>query len=300
MTSADGMIVVNGANGKLGRTVMARLSPERARAGVRRHASRYVDPLIIGSDGRVAPAALVGVSAIINCAGVVQADQNSLTQANVEHAVELARCARAAGVRHFVQVSSFTIYGTAETINATAPDQPITAYGRSKLQAERALAALATPHFKPINVRLPFMFDREQPALIGRTISMLTKLPFLPAPPEPVRRSMMTYGDAADTLISIAQSTSTEGMVAVADPTYFSFGGLLESMRRHQLPTPAVVAIPRSLGSAVARVAPTLARRLLQSSMLVPEANWAALQTMRLGIAAEIEAIVAAVTCSRG
>lgn len=63
--------------------------------------------------------------------------------------VQLAKKAKAAGVRSFIFASSCSIYGTAEESPRTegAPLQPLTAYARSKVYSERDLQPLAGDGF---------------------------------------------------------------------------------------------------------------------------------------------------------
>jgi nucleoside-diphosphate-sugar epimerase len=70
--------------------------------------------------------------------------------------VRLARLARAAGVPRFVLSSSCSLYGAAGgagLLTEEAPFNPVTAYGESKMRAERDVGALADAAFSPTFLR---------------------------------------------------------------------------------------------------------------------------------------------------
>lgn len=117
-------------------------------------------PNIAGDIRDVTTAQLRGVDAIVHLAGLSNDPLGELDPAltdDVNHraAVQLASRAKAAGVTRFVFSSSCSTYGAAgdALIDETASFRPVTAYGRSKVDAERGISALASDSFSPTFLR---------------------------------------------------------------------------------------------------------------------------------------------------
>jgi nucleoside-diphosphate-sugar epimerase len=108
----------------------------------------------------VTVADLLGFDAVIHLAALSNdplADLNPLlTYAiNRDASVRLAEMAKAAGVRRFLFASSCSLYGRGgdQELHEGATFNPVTPYGESKVDVERALSALADDTFSPVYLR---------------------------------------------------------------------------------------------------------------------------------------------------
>lgn len=107
------------------------------------------------------PEDLEGLDAVIHLAALSNDPLGALdpewtSAINYGASASLAKAAREAGVRRFLLSSSCSVYGfTGDEVelSETAPLRPLTAYAVSKVRAEEALHALASPTFSPITLR---------------------------------------------------------------------------------------------------------------------------------------------------
>lgn len=108
----------------------------------------------------VTQADLEGFDAVIHLAALSNDPLSNLNpdityEINYRGSVRVAIAAKKAGVKRFVFASSCSNYGAAGDglVNETAELKPVTAYGISKVLAEREIAGLADARFSPVYMR---------------------------------------------------------------------------------------------------------------------------------------------------
>lgn len=158
---------------------------------------------------------------LIHAAGLAHGKQSNsqiseiedMYSTNVKLTVDLAEAVfRYSNVR-FILLSSLAVYGlsSSETmINEKSELKPNTVYGKSKLEAERNLAVLASIYDKEYTIiRPPLVYGHGAPAnfgLLARLAHMPIPLPFATATAE---RSMVGVKNLAAFLLFISSNESS-------------------------------------------------------------------------------------------
>jgi nucleoside-diphosphate-sugar epimerase len=172
----QGKILVTGAKGYIG-SVLTDVLAARGYAVVGLDAGYYDEclidaapapfPCIVRDIRDVEPADLEGIDAVVHLAGLSNDPLGELSPRLTEHinfdgTMRLATLARQAGVRRMVYASSQSMYGVANTSHELDEDDSeknaITAYARTKWEAELALKQLATPEFTVVCFRPSTVF----------------------------------------------------------------------------------------------------------------------------------------------
>lgn len=127
-----------------------------------------------------------GYDVSYNVAGIVHQketkdNQQDYYKVNRDLAISLAKAAKEAGVKAFIQMSSFSVYGVLTgQINASTLPAPINAYGDSKLQADEALLAMADDQFRVVCLRSPMVYGKGCRGNYGRLRALALKTPYFP------------------------------------------------------------------------------------------------------------------------
>ncbi len=115
-------------------------------------------------------------------------------EVNRDLTMEVARKAKAEGVKQFIYMSSMSVYGMDEgVITPQTSPRPITHYGRSKLEAEVALKTLEDESFKLCILRPPMVYGKGCKGNYALMVSMVEKTPVFPEIDN--KRSVLSIGN---------------------------------------------------------------------------------------------------------
>ena len=154
---------------------------------------------------------MVGIDSVIHAAGLAHIhDQKRVATApfyaiNEQGTYNVARAAAKAGVKHFVLVSSVSVYGNNGVIgsNEESPCQPENAYADSKWRAEQKALEVAESTGMDLTIlRMATLYGEGDPGNVGRLVKMVAQGRFVWIGNGSNRKSLIYRSDAARACIT--------------------------------------------------------------------------------------------------
>ncbi|PAD40401.1 NAD-dependent epimerase/dehydratase family protein [Terribacillus sp. 7520-G] len=157
----------------------------------------------------------------------------------------IASKSKSDGVRHFIFISSMSVYGIEEgTINRETIPKPKTNYGISKLQAEELLTKLETSTFRITILRPPMVYGRNCKGNYTRLSRLANYTLFFPKIDN--RRSMI-YIDNLSMWIKKVIDSGIYGIILPQNNDYINTSELVASIRKANNKYTCLVRVPKVL-----------------------------------------------------
>ncbi len=214
------------------------------------------------------------------------AEQQLYYEVNVEGSENLARQSAAAGVRHFIFISSTkAMLGSScnEVLSESCPCAPVDPYGISKLKAEMEIARVGSEKNMPYTIlRPPLMYGPGVKGNMASLIRLVRFMPFLPLGGIENRRSLLGIKNMASAIETVIDNKAAYGRIfLLSDGEMLSTSELVKRLAKVYNPSCRIVDMPRGfwkfcmrlpwLSSRIDRLTGSLA---VDSSLFASELNW--------------------------
>jgi nucleoside-diphosphate-sugar epimerase len=195
---------------------------------------------------------LEGVDTVVHLAAVAHraAGEAEIRRTNFDATLKLAESA-AGSVRRFVFLSSVKVHGEdsgTEAYSEAAPLRPEDAYGRSKLEAERALTDLAARSgMELVMIRPPLVYGPQVKANFLRLLRWIDSGLPLPLASVRNRRSLIYLENLIDAIARCAEHPDASGAFLVSDEEAVSTPELVARIARALGRPPRLIPFPPAL-----------------------------------------------------
>ena len=165
------------------------------------------------------------VNIVLHCAALVhqkvEQPYEKYQKINIEYPVKLAKLAKENGVKQFIFISTIAVYGEdLEKISENTEFNPITPYGKSKLEAEKQLMELNDDTFVVSIIRPPMVYGKDAPGNIDSLVKLVNKVPIIPLGEIDNKRSFIYIGNLChlvDCVIGAAKAAHPSVYLACDD-----------------------------------------------------------------------------------
>lgn len=174
-----------------------------------------------------------GYDVVLNAAGIAhrkesRSDRELYYRINRDLTLRIAESAKAGGAGQFILLSSMSVYGMSSGhITRNTKENPLSAYGESKLQADEAVRRLAEESFKVVCLRPPMVYGKGCRGNYQKLRSFALKAPFIPAYNN--QRSMIYIGNLCE-FIKTCIDDERNGLFLPQNSEYVTTGEMIRQI----------------------------------------------------------------------
>ena len=177
------------------------------------------------------------IDIILHCAALVhqkvEHSYEKYHEINVEYPIKLAKLAKQNGVKQFIFISTIAVYGEdIQKLDENTTSNPITPYGKSKLEAENQLLELNDDNFVVSIIRPPMIYGKNAPGNIDSLIKLVKKLPILPFGKIDNKRSFISIQNLCYIIDEIIMQQKS-GIFLASDDESISTSKLIELIAKN-------------------------------------------------------------------
>ena len=250
--------LVTGATGFIGSALVRQLRagglPVRGVARTSRNTAERDLTIVDLATGPIPPNLFEGIDTVYHLAAkthdVYETDaaRGDYWTINLEGTQRLLESTRGHHVRRLVFVSSVKAQAeqTPQQIDESTPAEPTTAYGQSKLAAERlVMTEAARRGFEAVCLRFPLVYGPGQRGNLVRMIAAIDRGRFPPLPAGSNRRSMLHVENAVDALMLAGSHPAAAGQTyTVTDASPYSTREVYDLIRNALGKAPVTWTVP--------------------------------------------------------
>ncbi|REK69274.1 NAD-dependent epimerase/dehydratase family protein [Paenibacillus paeoniae] len=151
---------------------------------------------------------------------------------NRDLTIDLATKSKDEGVLQFIFLSSMSVYGL-ETgiINKNTIENPVSNYGKSKLQAENELIKLESDNFSVVILRPPMVYGRGCKGNYTKLSKISKKLPIFP---DSINKRSMIYIDNLSELVKIIINNKSKGIFYPQNEEYVNTASMVRLISKYK------------------------------------------------------------------
>lgn len=196
-------ILITGTNGYIGKSLMNWLMSEP---------NKYKVDFLSVRDDSWKQKQFDRYDAIFHAAGIVHIKETKENKSlyfkvNRDLTYEIAKKAKAEGIKHFIFLSTMNVYGLNKgIINSDTPLEPSSAYGKSKLEAEKLINNLQSSTFNVSIIRPPLVYGKGCKGNYNRLAQFALKTPVFPKTNN--KRSMIYIDNLSEFIKNIIDNSS--------------------------------------------------------------------------------------------